>query len=189
MRGDGKLYQRGDVRWADFTVRGSRYRKSTGKTNRREANDWLREQLDDSKQGGAVSSDKLKIKDLVAELWKQYDIDGRRTKADDERRWRLHLEPFFGACLALDVTRGLIRRYIQYRRNEKDYRGNLPHKATINRELSILRESFSLALKDERLRYAPSFKGLFLDESDNVRRGFVKDSQYEALAAATAKFG
>ena len=43
MRGDGTLYQRGNVWWASYVVRGRRVRVSTGKENRREANDWLKE--------------------------------------------------------------------------------------------------------------------------------------------------
>ena len=191
MRGDGKLYQRpgSSVWWATYTIRGRRYRKSTGKTIERDANNWLRQQTNPDNQGKAISNDKLKVNDLVVELFRQYDVDERKTKVDDERRWKLHLEPFFGACKALDATRGMIRQYIQQRRNETDHHGNLPKNATVNRELSILREAYSLAMKDERLRHAPSFKGLFLDESNNVRRGFLKDSQYEALATATANHG
>jgi len=96
---------------------------------------------------------------------------------------------FFGASKAMDVTREMIRSYIQKRKGEKDWHSNVPKNANINRELAVLRESYSLAVKDERLRHMPSFKGLMLDESNNVRRGFLKDSQYEALAAATAEFG
>jgi integrase len=35
----------------------------------------------------------------------------------------------------------------------------------------------------------PSFRKLLLDESDNVRRGFLKDEQYEALAREALKEG
>jgi integrase len=189
MRGDGKIYQRGDVWWADYTVRGRRHRKSTSKTNQREANDWLLKQLVDAKEGKAIPCDKVTVNDLIAELFRQYDVGGRKTKEDDERRWKLHLDPFFRACKAMDVTRGMIRVYIQQRKGEKDWHGNVPKNGTINRELAVLRESYSLAVKDERLRHMPSFKGLMLDESNNVRKGFLKDSHYEALATATAEFG
>jgi len=83
----------------------------------------------------------------------------------------------------------MIRLYVSQRKTEKDWHGNTPQNATINRELAVLRESFSLAMKDERLGHMPSFKGIMLDESNNVRKGFLKDSQYEALAAATANHG
>ena len=54
---------------------------------------------------------------------------------------------------------------------------------------AVLREAYSLAQTDERLRHAPSFKGLLLDESGNVRKGFLRDHEYEALARETAKIG
>jgi len=189
VKGDGSLYQRGNVWWASYVVRGRRVRVSTGKEDKRQANDWLKDRLGEAKQGLAIPSDKLTVKDLVDELWKQYDSDGRKTKDDDERRWKLHLSPFFAKCKVLDVTRPMIREYVAQRKTEKDFHGNFPRNATINRELSVLREAYSLALKDERLRHAPSFKGLLLDESDNVRKGFLKDHQYEALARETAKIG
>jgi len=162
---------------------------STGKTNQREANDWLREQTSPNNTGTAVASNKLKVADLVTELFKHYDLVGHKTTDNDMRRWKLHLEPFFGACNALDVNRGMIRQYIQQRKGQVDYRGKLPQNATINRELAVLRESYKLALKDERLRHMPSFEGLMLDESGNVRKGFLKDSQYEAMARETLKRG
>ena len=189
MRGDGKLHQRGNVWWADYTVRGHRYQRSTGKDNRRDANDWLRKELDEARQGRSISVDKITVQDLVQELFRQYDVDGRKTKDDDERRWKLHLGPFFRTQKASDVTRPMVRGYIQQRKAEEDWHGNLPQNATINRELAVLREAYSLAVKDERLSHMPSFQGLMLDESANVRRGFLKDSQYERLAAATTKFG
>jgi integrase len=162
---------------------------STGKENKREANDWLRDRLLEAKQGLAMPHDKVTIQELVTELFKQYDVDGRKTKDDDERRWKLHLKPFFGACKAMDVTRAMIRQYIAERKTQKDFHDNFPKNATINRELSILREAYNLAVTDERLRHMPSFKKLLLDESGNVRRGFLKDNQYEALARETSAIG
>ena len=41
---------------------------------------------------------------------------------------------------------------------------------------SVLREAYSLALKDDRLRHALSFKGLLFGESDNARKGFQGSS-------------
>ena len=36
-----RLYKRGKTYWFDFQIRGTRYRKSTGKTKRREAEEVL----------------------------------------------------------------------------------------------------------------------------------------------------
>jgi hypothetical protein len=150
-------------------VRGRRIRTSTeieGNAKglgKREANEWLKQRQSDAAQGiSTPRADKITVADLVAELWRQYDIDLRKTKPEDQGRWRLHLEPFFGSMKALDVTRGVIREYIALRLSQPDHRGSLPKNATINRELSVLREAYSLALKDERLRHAPSFRGLLL---------------------------
>src|SRR5262249_32418894 len=150
--------QRGTVWWASYVVRGRRVRVSTGKENKREANDWLKDRMAEAKQGIAIPHDKVTVAELVEELFKQYDNAGRKTKEDDERRWKLHLAPFFGTCKALDITRAMIRQYTSERKGQKDFQGKLPKNATINRELSILREAYNLALTDERLRHMPSFK-------------------------------
>jgi len=196
MRGDGKVSLRGSVWWATYVVRGRRVRKSTGiKGNKRglgkrDANNWLNKEMAQAKRRPTTpNDDKITVRELVEELFKQYDIDGRKTKDDDERRWKLHLAPFFGSSKALEVTRGMIRDYIGARKRERDWHGNLPKPATINRELSILREAFNLAVEDERLSFMPSFKKLLLDESANVRRGFLKDHQYEALARESGESG
>lgn len=196
MRGDGKVFLRGGVWWATYVVRGRRIRKSTEiegnrrGMGRRQANDWLTKQTAAAKRRPTTpNDDKVTVGELVEQLFKQYDIDGRKTKADDERRWKLHLAPFFAKSKALEVTRPTIKQYIGERKRERDWHGNFPKNATLNRELSILREAFNLAVEDERVSYMPSFKKLLLDESGNVRRGFLKDHQYEALAREAAEIG
>jgi integrase len=58
--------------------------------------------------------------------------------------------------------------------------------ATVNRELAALKRRFSLAVKSEddsvRLTHRPYIP--MLDESDNVREGFVEPAEFAALCAA-----
>src|SRR5439155_15040584 len=52
-------------------------------------------------------------------------------------------------------------------------------KATVNRERSALRRMFSLAVKAGRLSWRPAIA--MLDESDNMREGFLEPSEFEAV--------
>jgi hypothetical protein len=58
--------------------------------------------------------------------------------------------------------------------------------ATINRELALLKRMYSLASRTGMITsrpYIPRLKEL------NVRKGFLRDEQYQALAKETAKIG
>ncbi len=57
----------------------------------------------------------------------------------DQARWTLHLNPFFGALRAVEVTSQLVARYIDSRQQEG------AENATINRELAAIEPMFNLA--------------------------------------------
>lgn len=179
MKGDGRLYLRGDVWWADFTLRGQRIRTSTGKTNQREANDWLKQHT--RSDAPDPHSEKVTVTALVEQWFKAREIDGKNTKLD-RYRWNGHLAPFFGKVKAGEVTSALVREYIATRKAAEDQ----PENATIHRELSLARAAFNLAVKEERLSRAPYFP---MPAGDNKRHGYLTDSQYTALAHECAKIG
>jgi integrase len=58
--------------------------------------------------------------------------------------------------------------------------------ATTNRELAFLRSALVYAKKGRTIRDVPFFP---IDPENNVRKGFVRDDQYEALARATMEEG
>jgi integrase len=107
---------------------------------------------------------------------------GERIWAWAERRWALHLKPFFGELRAAQVGSELIARYVDERQSAKA--GN----ATINRELAFLKRAYHLGYRatPPKVYRVPAFPSL---AEDNVRKGFLKDEDYERLTAECAKEG
>lgn len=185
MKGDGSLYQRGNVWWASYLVRGQRVRESTGKENKREANDWLKDRQSKVAQGIVTPRlDKITITELVEQLFKHYELNGH--KSDDKHRWTKHLEPFFGKEKAANLNPIVLKHYIAKRKTQKNRWNQEPSNATINRELALLRTAYNLARKEDRLRHVPYFPML---PENNVREGFLRDEDYGKLADGAAKVG
>ncbi|HVO61179.1 MAG TPA: site-specific integrase, partial [Terriglobales bacterium] len=99
---------------------------------------------------------------------------------DAKERWERHLKPVFGSTAATRVTDEKLEDYASARVSAG------AAKATVNRELSLLRFAFNLARKKRKLQFVPCFP---MFKENNIRTGFVEDSQYDKLAAACAKRG
>jgi integrase len=101
---------------------------------------------------------------------------------DLEARWKLHLEQFFGALRAMEVTSQLVARYIDARQQER------AENATINRELAALKRMFNLARQSTppKVQSAPYTAML---RENNIRTGFLESKQHDSLAAETGKVG
>jgi integrase len=123
---------------------------------------------------------------LLRELWedvrRDQQIKKRRNLHGLELLWKKHLDPVFGEKAASEIRQESLFLFTQHRLEQ----GAAP--GTINRELACLRRIYRLALRNGRIR--PSQQLFFnMLEEDNVREGFVKDEEYEALARETAKIG
>jgi integrase len=106
--------------------------------------------------------------------------NGRKDLRTAEGRWKLHLQPFLGHAKGRDLSTTSLDRYVQKRQSE-----GAPN-ATINRELSLVRAAFHAARRSGTLRVIPWFPML---REDNIRKGFLRDDQYTALANACAAEG
>jgi integrase len=114
----------------------------------------------------------LTFSTAVRDVLDDYRINRRRSLADVARHVRLHLAPFFHRRRMAAITPADIRRYI-VRRQEEGARN-----ATINRELSVLKRAFALAVAGGEL---PSQPRISLLREDNVRRGFFEADEFEAV--------
>src|SRR5439155_428132 len=85
---------------------------------------------------------------------------------------RLHLEPFFRRRRMATIATADVRRYVARRQEEG------AKNATINRELSLLKRAFALAIADGTLASRPHIPLL---REDNVRRGFFEADEFEAV--------
>lgn len=178
-RGTGRIYkQRGCKLWYIQYYKGrKRIRESTGSTDRRVAEQKLKQKLAQIITGTFVAPEVERIR--VDELFQPYIDDlrmqGKRT-THPQRRWKLHLEPFFGGLRAVSVGTDLLNRYVNSRSEE----GAKP--ATINREMAVLRKMFRLAYYADppKLMRLPKFLHL---KEDNVRLGFIEFDQYQKMRA------
>jgi len=123
----------------------------------------------------------MRVSDLAEGLLRDYTVNGLKSLRTVKRRWEIHLAPSFGHLDATELSSEQIEAYIARRRQEG------AQNATINRELAALRRAYSLAIIAGKF---PSFPPYIphLRET-NVRKGFLRDQQYQALVNATAKQG
>src|SRR5438046_8377586 len=99
-------------------------------------------------------------------------MNRKRSLLDVERHVRLHLGPFIGRRRLAAITTADIRRYV-LRRQEEGARN-----ATINRELSVLKRAFTLAIAAGTLASRPH---IALLREDNMRRGFFEAGEFESV--------
>jgi integrase len=151
-------------------------RESSGTTNEREARRLLRDKETDRDRGLPVGGEVGKIhwEDAAADLITDYDNNEQSSVTAVRYRLRLHLTPVFAGALMAEITTDVIKQYTKDRRTAGAANG------TINRELTILKRMFSLALENRRLLYAPYIPLL---AEHNVRAGFFERDQFESVRA------
>ena len=131
--------------WIQYSVRGKRFRESSGSGNRADAMKLLKQRIGEAAQGRVIApqAEKTTFKDLEQMLLDDYQANGRRSL----KRIRIalgHLRTVFGDDLAFDITSDRVSKYVAYRKDEK------AAAATINRELSALARAFRLPEKPAR---------------------------------------
>ncbi|MBI4540275.1 MAG: tyrosine-type recombinase/integrase [Gemmatimonadetes bacterium] len=175
MKGNGRLYRRGNVWWIDYGFRGRRYRESAGSTRKAEALALLRRRLEEMGRGRLVgpSAEKVTLDDLARLLLDDYDANGRRSAKRVELAVRALKDFFSGYTRALDISTDRINRYIAHRR---DSDGVQP--ATIQKELAALKRAFNLAVKAGLLEHVPHVPSL---QVRNTRTGFFERGDFEAI--------
>ena len=115
---------------------------------------------------------RLTFRAAVRDVLDDYRMNRRRSLIDVERHVRLHLAPFFGRRRMAAITTPDVRRYVLRRQQEG------VKNATINRELSVLKRAFTLAIAAATLASRPHIPLL---REDNVRRGFFEADEFEAV--------
>ncbi|MEO7190058.1 MAG: tyrosine-type recombinase/integrase [Vicinamibacterales bacterium] len=183
----GSIYRRtkkqtdGTVRelptwWIKFYQDGRSVRESTGSTKEGAARRMLRSREGDVEHGVPIEPKmgRITFEDAAKDIINDYQINGRRSLGDAQRRIDLHLSPTFKGRRLLAITTSVVREYITARQAEGAANG------TINRELAVLKRMFSLAVKDRKLHAKPHIPML---EEDNVRRGFFEPEQFRGVVS------
>ena len=182
-RGTGAIYRRPGSRfwWICYHVNGEPVRESSGSEKITDAQNMLKAKMGEVASGNFVSPKVQRI--TVAELFEavitDYKNNGKEVRFA-EHNWRLHLEPFFGHMRAANLGTDQLSNYIARRKDEGSAN------ASINRELALLRRAFTLGYK-ARPRKVTALLDLSEHtlEENNVRTGFVDQTQYHALAEKT----
>ena len=115
---------------------------------------------------------RLTFEEAAADIQNEYQVNGRRSIGELERRIRLHLKPVFGARRMAAITTADVRTFI---RGRQEHRAS---NAEINRELAVLKRMYSLAVQGQKLHHRPYIPML---QENNVRTGFFEAEQFTAL--------
>jgi integrase len=185
--------------WIKYYQHGRPVRESTGTKNEVVARRMLRAREGDVERGIPIDPKVglVTFHEASVDMLNDYKANRKRTYVDAKRRINKHLAPFFGNKRLSSITATDIRAYIAKRmadtylarpaRRVRRRNGTLqdvpelrrPVSAgEINRELTVLKRMFSLAIEAGKLHHKPHFAML---REDNVRVGFFEREQYEAV--------
>ncbi len=182
-RGTGRLYQpKGNSRgYIQYYRDGECIREATGTTNKTNARKLLEKRLAQIKTHTYIEPkiERTLVRELLDGLRTDYQNQNRKSWADVEARWTLHLEPVFGNFRAINVRTRDLKQY------QSDRKQQGASNCSINRELAALKTMFRIGLEDEKIVRMPKFPKK-LDEDASIRKGFVEDAQYGKLATACA---
>lgn len=166
----GSIFKRGDVYWIQYYAGSRRVRESTRGTSIKKAEKLLQKRMGEIQNDTFIlEAGRIRVAELVEDVIQQNRVDGNKSLVWDERRWRLHLERFFGHVKASQVSTALIRRYVDERQQAGAENG------TITRELALIRAAFRLAAKSTppKVTRVPYFG--MPAEPKQPRKGFLRD--------------
>jgi integrase len=188
MRGDGRIFKRGNRFWIAYYAPGpdgrSHEQREPGGGTEAEARRLLRHRLREvgahvlgARKFAGPQQERLTVEELLRNY--ERDCEIRKLKGLQQTRSHLkHIRGFFGMDRALAVTTPRLRDYIAARRQEPVRGRSGPHDATINRELEGLQRAFALAVEAGTLAAAPKFPSL---REDNARQGFFERGDFLAV--------
>lgn len=184
LRGTGCVYLRGKIYWVKYHRNGKAFAESAKTTDHEKAEKFLQRRLAQVITGTFIGprAERIKIAELAEDFLRDYRINGKKSLDDAETRWKLHLQPVFGHLRAVQVSTDHFNKYVDDRQQAG------ASNATINRELAALKRMFTLGAQTTppKVTRIPHFPHL---AERNVRKGFVEDAQYAALAKACAEVG
>lgn len=182
VRGQGHLYERGNVYWFELNYKGSRFRQSldvpaTGKTaDLTAALDKMTVAIASIRSGEQPRKFEPITVESMFDIWIA-EVERTckpRTKEDYESRWNNHLKPVFGNLFATHVTKDKVSAYLSKRMREG------AGQITQNRENRVLQMIFNHNRNKISANNFPEFPH-FHSEKNHVRKGRLSDADYETL--------
>lgn len=177
MRGDGRIFLRGQTFWCSFYVRGKgEQRESCKTTDPKRAEKYLkarikavhRSELDLTKPFLTVADHKRTIADLMTALATNFELRGKLSSQNKSIIGRVKKD--FASIRATALSAEHVASYV------RDLLAEGYKNATINRLTTVLRQAFKLA-------DLPCPKVVKLSEVDNVRTGFFTNSEIRRIMA------
>jgi integrase len=170
------LYKRGNKWWVYVWIDGVRHHKSTGTSNRRQA-ETIERQFHDELNEARHRLPQLKPTMTFGELTAHF-IAGGMGKPHSLDRLK-HLLPFFADMPLLDITTSAIRKYRQERHREKTLTA-----ATVNRDLSVLRRVLYWGVEEGYLAANPLGR-LRMERERRTKRPVMSLREEQLLLAAS----
>jgi integrase len=172
MRGDGRVFKRGNRYWISYYNRGKEFRESGGRTEA-EAKRFLKNRIKEIYGGQFVGP---QVERITVDEALDHLIEHLKNKgAKSVNNLKSDLKPireWFGLDRAVDVTNTRIERYIQDRLSREK------RPATVNRGLQGLRQALRLLHKEGRIAKIPYISLL---REDNARQGFFEKHEFLAV--------
>jgi integrase len=170
------LFKRGNTWWAYVWIDGIRHHKSTGTSNRRQAETVLR-QFHDELNERRHRLPQLKPEMTFGELTARFIADGMGRPHSLDRL--THLLPFFSDMPLLNINTSAIRKYRQERNKQRTLTA-----ATVNRDLSVLRRVLYWAVEEGYLSANPLGR-LRMERERRTKRPVLSLREEQQLLAAS----
>jgi integrase len=176
VRGDGRIFKRGDRFWVAFYHRGAEQRESAGPTIA-DARRLLKVRMREIHGDRFLPAEDRRV--LVSELLDDLNLNLKTRGVRSVAKVVCHAKPVrlsLGDVRAIELSTPMVEKYAQERLTD----GKAP--ATVNRELETLRQAFNLAARrtPPRVLRVPHIPLLRVD---NARQGFLSRADFEALIA------
>jgi len=169
------LFKRGNIWHAYVSIDGTRYHKSTGTSNRRQAEAILR-QFHDELNERRHRLPNLKPEMTFGELAAFFIGSGMGTSYSLDRL--KHLLPFFAEMLVMNINTSAIRKYRQERNQERALTA-----ATVNRDLSVLRRILYWGVEEGYLASNPLGR-LRMERERRTKRSVMSFREEQLLLRA-----
>ncbi len=168
-----------DVWWIDYYHEGRRRRECVG-TSRALAQDALAARRTDIKRGNydfVLKKKSPRFKDFAHFYLETYSVNKRSCRRD--RDIMVHLVKSFGTSRLLQVLPSDVEKY-------KASRAKVVTKATVNRELSLIRHMFNKAIEEGKAKENPVKAGIRFQIEDKVDRDALCPEEIQNLLSAAA---
>jgi len=179
MRGDGRIYKRGDMYWIALYVDGRLQRESTHKSDEKQAERFLQKRRNEARAHElnpampfiSRRQNKRTISDLMDALQSHFEAHDQASAPTLSNINRIRRD--FGAKRATSLTAADVNEYIEERQDAGDAN------ATINRTTHLLKQAYKLV----NLPLPGPEPITRLDETGNVRTGFFIEPEIRRVLA------